>query len=132
MTPPQTTRMSPAPSLLQRLDQGRDQGLVAGGLARHADDVDVVLDRLAGGLLGGLEQRADIDVEADIGKGGGDDLGAAVVAVLAELDDQHARPAAFLARESFDLALDPAKAFVALVLAAIDARHRRGSRRGGG
>src|SRR6185312_16849146 len=63
---------------LERRDQRRHQRLVAGGLARYADDVHVVFDRLAGGLLGGLKQRADIDVEADIGEGGGDDLGAAV------------------------------------------------------
>src|SRR5207302_8832298 len=75
-----------------------------------------------------LEQGPDIDIEADIGKGGGDDPGAAVVAVLPELDDQHARPAAFLAGESLDLALDPAKRLVALVLSAVDA----GDRRGGG
>ena len=49
---------------------GRYQGLVVRGRARDADDVDVVLDRLAGGFLRGLEERADIDVEADIGKCG--------------------------------------------------------------
>src|SRR5208283_14585 len=56
------------PLALQRFDQGRDEGLMAGGLARYADDVDVVLDSLPGGLFGGLEQGADIDVETDIGK----------------------------------------------------------------
>jgi hypothetical protein len=54
--------------------------------------VDVVLDGLARGFLRGLEQGADVDIETDIGKGCGDDLGAPVVAVLAELGDQHARP----------------------------------------
>src|SRR5439155_12934545 len=88
----------------------------------------VVLDRLAGGLFGRLEQGADIDIEADIGKGRGDDPGAAVVAVLPELDDEHARPAALLAGETGDLALDAAKAFVTAVLPTIDAddRLRRG------
>ena len=95
---------------------------MAGGVGRHADDVDVVLDRLARRFLGGLEQRADIDVEADIGEGGGDDLGAAVVAVLAELGDQHARPPPLVAGEGLDLALHPAERLVALILAAIDAR----------
>src|SRR5439155_24597357 len=37
-------------------------------------------------------QRLDFDVEIDIGEGCGDDLGAAVMAVLAELGGQHARP----------------------------------------
>ena len=40
------------------------------------------------------EQRADIDVEAEIGEGRGDDLLAAVVAVLAHLGDEDARAAA--------------------------------------
>ena len=34
----------------------------------------------AGGFLRGLEQGSDVDVEADIGKGGRNDLGAAVMA----------------------------------------------------
>jgi hypothetical protein len=42
----------------------------------------------------------DVDVEADVGEGGGDHLGAAVVAVLAHLGDQHARPAALSANAS--------------------------------
>ena len=37
---------------------------------------------------------ADIDVEAEIGEGGGDHLLAAVMAVLADLGDQQARAAA--------------------------------------
>src|SRR3981081_1299515 len=88
--------------------------------------MNIVLHRLPGGLFGRLEQRPDIDIEADIGKRGGDDLGAAVVAVLAKLDDQHARTPAFLAREILDLALDAAEAFVILILPAIDADHRSG------
>src|SRR5437667_10827872 len=36
----------------ERRDEGGDQRLVGGGLARDADDVDVVLDRLAGAFLG--------------------------------------------------------------------------------
>ena len=55
ITPPQTTRMSP-PLAFLRLDQGRHQRFVARGLARHADDVHVVLDRVAGRFLGRLEQ----------------------------------------------------------------------------
>ena len=55
----------------QGFDRGRYQGLVVRGRARDADDVDVVLDGLAGGFLRGLEERADIDVKADIGKGRG-------------------------------------------------------------
>ena len=132
MTPPHDDEDVAGALALQRLDQRRHQRLVAGRLAGDADDVDVVLDGLARGFLGRLEQRADIDVEADIGKGGGDDLGAAVVAVLAELDDQHARPPPLVAGKSLDLALDAAKALVALVLAAIDAGDRADLPRDGG
>ena len=65
-----------------------------GGQRGHPDDVHVRLDGLAGHLGRGLEQRADVHVEAEVGEGGGDHLLAAVVAVLAHLGDQDARPAA--------------------------------------
>ena len=64
------------------------------GQRRHAHRMHVVLDGLARALLRRLEQRADVDVEAEIGEGGGDHLLAAVVAVLAHLGDQDARAAA--------------------------------------
>src|ERR1700739_881056 len=38
--------------LPQSLDQGRDEGLVAGGMRRYADDVGVVFDRLTGDFFG--------------------------------------------------------------------------------
>ena len=58
---------------------------MAGGEGVDADDVDVVVDRLLGDLLRGGEQRADVDVEAEVGEGRDDDLLPAVVAVLAHL-----------------------------------------------
>ena len=67
-----------------------------------AEDMHVVLDRLPRGFVGGGEQRPDIDVEADIGKGRGDHLLAAVVAVLADLGDENARPAALGFLEGID------------------------------
>src|SRR5215471_2144429 len=109
---------------LQRFDQRRDEGLVAGSVGRDADNVDVVLDRLAGGFLRCLEQRADIDVEPDIGKGGGDDLGTAVMPILAELGDEHARPTSLFARESLYFALDVAERIVVLILSAVDSADR--------
>ncbi len=63
---------------------------------RDADDVDVLLDRLAGRLLRRCEERADLHPETEIGEGRGDDLLAAVVAVLAYLGDQDRRRAAFV------------------------------------
>ena len=107
---------------LERLDDRRHQRHVAGGERRDADRVDVVLDRLAGAFLGGLEQRADVDVEAEVGEGAGDDLGAAVVAVLAELGDHHARPAPLVLGEGGDLALELLPALGAVVGRGVDAR----------
>lgn len=60
----------------------------------HADDVDVRLHRLAGHFRRGLEEGADVDVEAEVGEGRRDDLLAAVVAVLAHLRHQDAGAAA--------------------------------------
>ena len=107
--------------------------LVPGGLARHADDVHVVLDRVARRLLGRLEQRADVDVEAEVGERGGDHLGAAVVAVLAELGDEHARPAALALGER---RRPRSRMRCELLVVLVGARRTRprsyGSRRGGG
>ena len=69
----------------------------------------VVLDRLAGGLVGGGKQRADIDVEADVGEGRRDHLLAAIVAVLADLGDQDARAAAFGLLERLDQRAAPSR-----------------------
>ena len=58
-----------------------------------------VLHRLACCLSRGRKQRADIDVEAQIGEGRRDYFLTAVVAVLADLGDQDARAAAFVMLE---------------------------------
>ena len=41
---------------------------MAGGERGDADDMDVLLDRLARRLVGRREERADVDVEAEIGE----------------------------------------------------------------
>jgi hypothetical protein len=116
--------MSSAPWSLQRLDQLRRQGLVPGRLAGDADHVHVVVDGVLRGLFRGLEQRAHIHVEADIGKGRGDHLGAPVVPVLAHLDHQHARAPALRLGEGLDVLLDRGEALVALVGRAVDPGER--------
>ena len=90
MTPPTTTMMSARPGSASACAELGHQGQVAGGQRGHADDVHVGLDRLAGHLRRRLEERADVDVEAEVGEGGGDDLLAPVVAVLAHLGHQDA------------------------------------------
>ncbi|MPL82808.1 hypothetical protein SDC9_28757 [bioreactor metagenome] len=97
---------------------------MARGLRRDADDMHVVVDRVLRRLFRGLEQRPDVDVEADVGKGRGDHLGAAVMPVLTHLHHQHARTAAFLLGEFLDVLLDLLEARVPLVGRAIDAGER--------
>ena len=107
--------------LAQRLDQLRHEGLVPGRLAGDADHMDVVLQRIARRLIGRLEERADIHVEADVGEGRRDHLGAAVVPVLAELDHENARPAALGLGEEGGLAPDGLEGVVLRVGRAVDA-----------
>ena len=52
------------------------------------------------------EERADIDVEAEIGEGRGDHLLAAVVPVLAHLGDENARSPAVVVLELLDQSAD--------------------------
>ena len=78
------------------------QGQVPGGQRVDPDHVHVGLHGLPRHLGRGLEQRADVDVEAQVGERGGDHLLAAVVAVLAHLGDQDARLAALGLGERVD------------------------------
>src|SRR5690348_8392534 len=50
---------------LELLHELGDERLVPARLGGHADDVHVVLDRLARNFLRRLEERADVDVEAE-------------------------------------------------------------------
>src|SRR5204862_893672 len=79
------------PQVPEVADQLGDESLVPGGEAGGADHVNLLLYREARALLGRLEQRAGDDLEAQVGEGRGDEVGAAVVAVLAHLGDQHSR-----------------------------------------
>ena len=85
--------MSGRPDLGQRVAQRGHQRQVTGGQRRHPDDVHVVVGGLPGDLVRRGEQRADVDVEADVGERRGDHLLTAVVPVLTHLGDQDARPA---------------------------------------
>ena len=73
-----------------------------GGERRHAENVHVVLHRLARGFRGRGEQRPDIDVEAQVGEGRCNDLLPAIVTVLADLGDQQPRSAALRRFERLD------------------------------
>src|SRR5262245_64388205 len=69
---------------------------------RHAENMDVILDRLTGRLRRGCEQRADIDVKTQVGECRSDDFLAAVVPVLSNLGDEQTRTAAFGRFKSFN------------------------------
>ena len=97
------------------LNQLRHQRPVTGRLGRHAHYVHVILNRLSSRFLRRLEQRADIDVEADIRKRGGDYLRTPVVSVLPELDHQQAWAAALLIGESRNLFLDFFELLITLI-----------------
>src|SRR5580704_1985754 len=68
----------------------------------HPEHVDIVINRFLRGFLRRLEQRPDIDIEADISEGRGYHLLAAVVPVLPQLGYQNTRPATFSLDESLD------------------------------
>src|SRR4051794_18831803 len=85
----------------------RHEGQVGGGERGDADDVDVVLDRLASGLGRGREERPDVDVEAEVRERRGDHLLAAVMAVLAHLGDEDARAPAVVLLEGLDEGAHP-------------------------
>ena len=64
---------------------------MAGGHGVDADDMHILLGGALGHFLRRREEIADDDLEAKIRKGRGDDLLAAVMAVLAELGDENLR-----------------------------------------
>ena len=83
----------------------------------------VVFDRLAGAFFGRLEQRAHVYVKAEVGKGRSHDLGAAVMAVLAELGDHHARAAAFRLSKRVDFGFQGFPAFGRVISGCIHSGH---------
>ena len=93
-------------------------------LAADAHDMHVIVHRILRGLFRRLEQRSHIDVKADIGKGGGDHLGAAVMPVLPHLDDQHPGATPLLGGESLDRGLNGRKPCITLIGRTIDTGQR--------
>jgi len=93
----------------ERSDEGGDQRLVGGGLARHADGRGRRSRSPGGRPPRGVWKSGPISTSKPISaKAVAMTLARAVMAVLAELDHQHARPPPLLAREGLDLALDAA------------------------
>src|SRR4249919_11461 len=82
--------------------QLRHQRQMSGRERRHAKNMNVVLDCLAGCLGRGCEKRTDIDVEAQVGECRSDDFLAAVVPVLPNLGDEQTRAATFGRFKSFN------------------------------
>jgi len=63
---------------------------VSGSETAHRNDVNVFFDRLLGGFLRGLEERADVRVNPEVGVAGDHDLGAAIMSVLSHFCDEDA------------------------------------------
>ena len=85
-----------------------------GRLTGYANHMDIAFDRLPGRFLGGLEQGADIHIEADIGERGGDDFGTTIMPVLAHFNHQHTRPPTFVFSKLRDILLDAGKPVVGI------------------
>jgi hypothetical protein len=66
----------------------------------------VAVDGEARALLRRLEERADVDVEAEVGESRGDDLRAPIVAILAELYDEQAGATSLAGEERLDAGAD--------------------------
>src|SRR5690606_307287 len=84
------------PEVGKRFYQFRQQGFVASCEAGHTHDVNVVLNSLSRHFLRCLEQRADVDIETDIGKACSDHASATIVAILSDFGDEYARTTSFL------------------------------------
>ena len=78
---------------------------MAGRERRDADDMDALGRRQRRDFLRRREQRTNLDLEAKVGEGRGDDLLPAVVAVLAHLGDENARPAPSLSAKAWVMAM---------------------------
>ena len=76
--------------LAHLLDDERGERHVRTGQHRQADGVDVLVDRRRGDGLGRLEQAGVDHLEPGVTQDPGDHLDAAVVAVEADLGDEHA------------------------------------------
>ena len=79
----------------------------------------IVLDRLAGAFLRGLEQRADVHIKTQVGKGGSHHLGAAVMPVLSELGDHDPWPAALRLGEGGNVGFEGVPVFHGVCVAVV-------------
>ncbi len=91
--------MSGRPDGRERGAERRDERQVTGGQRARSDEVHVVLDGGPRGLLRRLEERPDVDVEAQVGERRRDDLLPAVVPVLPHLRDEDARATSLATEE---------------------------------
>src|SRR3546814_13606845 len=98
--------------------------------SRRADDVDAAVEGEHHRLLGRLEQRPRHDVETHVAEGRSDDVGTAIVPVLAHLGDEQfglAPHAAFDRRDAVEHLLP---AVVAFIGRGISTEERRGGKEG--
>jgi hypothetical protein len=64
-----------------------NQSFVSRGERGNADDMDIILNGMAGDFAWSLKKGPNINIEAHIGECSGDHFGATVVAILAHFCD---------------------------------------------
>ncbi len=67
---------------------------MAGCKAGDANNMHIVFDSLPRCFFGDLEERPDVDIKSEVGKGSCNDPCTPVVAILTQFGDQDARAAA--------------------------------------
>ena len=100
---------------LQRGDQFGRKRFVPRGLLTDANHVHIVIDGVLRRFIRCLEQGANVYIKPNVSKGRGDHFGAAIMTILANFDDKHPRPTAFIRGEILNRLLDRCKPRVALI-----------------
>ena len=67
-----------------------------GSEAGNPNHMDIVFNGHFSGFFGGLKEGTDIDIETDIGVGGGDHFGSTVVTVLTHFNNHNPGATPFL------------------------------------
>ena len=96
MTPPTTTRMSARPSCFSAAITSGTSVLWPPARVETPSTCTSFSTAMRAASLRRLEQRTDVDVEAEIGKRRGDHLGTAIVPVLSQLGHEDARTPALV------------------------------------
>ena len=109
-----------ASQLTQFIHELRQQCFVPRRERANTNDMHIVFHRPLGYLGRRLKQGRDIDIEAQISEGGGDDFGAAVMPILAHLRHHQTRTATLAQRKVVRQLADSRDILRLAKLAAVD------------